>query len=304
MAVRLGYACINLSNPNLSTNRGIQRKTFDAKGVSHCTELAVKNAVDLLEILKWNLANGILVYRMSSDIIPWATEWFLNGTLSTELQSCLAEAGKFAIENSIRLSFHPGPYNCPGSPTESVIAKTVTDLECHSRLMDLLEQPGSPMAKINIHVGGSYGNKAEALSRVVKTYSMMSKGLRSRLTFENDDTPSLYSVKDLYGLYEQIGTPVVFDGHHWEVGSRSGTYQEDFLLALRTWGTTTPTVHWSNSRKLYEDANSPECAHSDKYYKPMLVPDIFSIDIMLESKLKDLSLIQYRKDFYNVQADN
>lgn len=295
--IRLGYACINLSLPGVTINRGMQKKTFLAKGSKYCMDLALANSEDLLRILQWNLANGIMVYRVSSDIVPWATEWLLSSKDLAELETSLRRAGDFATRNGMRLSFHPGPFNCPGSPSAEVVEKTLVDLECHSLVMDLLGQPSSRKAKINIHVGGSYGSKSDTLDRVVSTVSRMSSGLKSRLTLENDDTPSLYSVQDLYRVYESTGIPIVFDGHHWEVGSKSGSYEEDFLRAYSTWDVT-PTFHWSNSRKKYEDQEAPPCAHSDWYYEPMLVPEDRYLDIMLESKKKDLALKKYIGDYY------
>ena len=154
--VRLGYACINmhLADRKITTNRSIQLKTFKAQGYQRCIELAVQNAEDLYRVLEWNLNNGILVYRVSSDIIPWATEWLLDCKHLVELETSLARAGKFAVQHGMRLSFHPGPFNCLGSPNMDVVKKTIADLECHSLTMDMLEQPVNRLAKINIHIGG------------------------------------------------------------------------------------------------------------------------------------------------------
>jgi len=291
---------MHLADTKITTNRSIQLKTFKAHGYQKCLELAVQNAEDLYRVLEWNLEKDILVYRVSSDIIPWATEWLLGCKHLGELETSLARAGKFAAQHGMRLSFHPGPFNCLGSPNGDVVKKTIVDLECHSLTMDMLEQPVNRLAKINIHIGGSYGDKPGALERVVNNFELLSRHTRARLTFENDDTPSLYSVQDLYGVYERIGTSIVFDGHHWEVGSRSGSYSEDFLKAYRTWDVV-PTVHWSNSRREYEEPGAQPSAHSDWYYKPMLVPDGMPVDIMLEAKQKDKALLKYRGDYYGIQ---
>jgi hypothetical protein len=42
----------------------------------------------------------------------------------------------------------------------------------------------------------------------------LSENLRARLTVENDDRESLYTVQDLTYLHEQIGIPIVFDYFH------------------------------------------------------------------------------------------
>jgi UV DNA damage endonuclease len=77
MERRYGYCCINLSlaKDKISTNRGMVKKTFEEKGIAYASELALKNVMDLSKILQWNGNNGIKMYRMSSDIFPWCSEY-------------------------------------------------------------------------------------------------------------------------------------------------------------------------------------------------------------------------------------
>ena len=75
--MKLGYCCINMSNPKLKVNRGMVKKTFTDKGLVYAGELAEKNILDLYEIIKWNVKNNIFLYRMSSDMFPWMSEYEL-----------------------------------------------------------------------------------------------------------------------------------------------------------------------------------------------------------------------------------
>ena len=84
MNYNLGYACINmaLSYPEkgkerITTNRGMIKRTFQQKGLPYASALTLQNAKDLLQILQWNEQHGIKFYRMSSDLIPWASEYDL-----------------------------------------------------------------------------------------------------------------------------------------------------------------------------------------------------------------------------------
>lgn len=55
-------------------SRSCVRRTFDAPGGRAAAgRLALANARDLVPILKWNEAHGIRFFRLSSDILPWAT---------------------------------------------------------------------------------------------------------------------------------------------------------------------------------------------------------------------------------------
>ena len=218
--MRLGYACINMelqaSKPKITCNRGMIRRTFDAKGLPYASELALQNVKDLSEIIKWNHAHGVEVFRMTSCLFPWASEYQLEQLPDYE-QICqaLKAAGDLAKEFGQRLSFHPGPFNVLSSPKEHVVNNCIKDLEHHGEVMDLLGMPRNRWAKINIHVGATYGDKVSALDRWCNNYERLSDAVTTRLTLENDDKASMYSVVDLVEVpYERHGIPVVFDYHH------------------------------------------------------------------------------------------
>lgn len=294
---RYGYACINmtLKEQGITCNRGLQYKTLAEEGITVCGERALLNMQGMLEILKWNLKHDIFVYRLSSRLFPWMTEYSLPELPQwSDIRPLMEECGKVINENGMRVSFHPGPFNNFTSENPRVIKATIKELEAHSEVLDWLDQPQSRQAKINIHMGGIYGDKDSAMKRFSINFPKLSAEATSRFTLENDDKESLYSVADLYKVYEEFGVATVFDGHHWEVGAKSGTYQEDFLKATSTWGDIIPTCHWSNSRKEWEDPESKLAAHTDWYYKTMPVPDI-DLDIVLESKMKELALLKYLK---------
>ena len=76
---RMGYACINMNlsecKPRVTTNRTMIKRTFKDKGLPYASELALQNCKDLLTILKWNNDNGFNFFRLSSDLMPWASEY-------------------------------------------------------------------------------------------------------------------------------------------------------------------------------------------------------------------------------------
>ena len=296
---RYGYACINmeLAEKGITTNRGMVLKTFMEKGTKYAGELALSNLVALKQVLEWNVENNIELYRMTSGLFPWGTEYKLTELPNWgDILPVMEDIGKYCDQNNLRLSFHPGPYNNLGSPEPEVIRKSVKDLEMHSDIMDYMGLSQSRYNKINIHLGGAYGNKDLAIRRFCMHFSKrLSTGLKARLTLENDDRESLYSVRDLYRVYSEVGVPIVFDGHHWQVGAKSGSYQEDLMLAYETWDGITPTLHWSNSRSKWEDPEAKPTAHSDWYYETMSLPNL-DCDIMLESKMKERALVRYLKE--------
>ena len=297
----LGYACINMElsaqKPKVSTNRTMRRKTFDEKGLDYTSELILQNVTDLLTILKWNTANDIHFFRMSSEIFPWASEYEMEDLKDFDaIEEALYEAGLYAEEHDIRLTCHPGPFNKLCSPNEQVVLNTIKDLEINGRMMDLLCQPRSPWAKINIHVGAAYNDKPTALATFCKNFHRLSDAVKTRLTVENDDKESLYSTKELYdGIFKEIGIPIVHDYHHHHLCTGGLSQQDAVELALQTWGDVVPVVHYSQSRAVeHDDQKIRPQAHSDSYWTPI---DTYGhrMDIMLECKHKEIGLFKIRE---------
>ena len=217
-----GYACINMGfsnrpkNKRITTNRTMIRKTFDERGIDYASELALQNVQDLHRILHWNLANDIYFYRLSSNIFPWASEYEMEDLPDYEMIAYHCKRiGEFAKQHGMRLTAHPGPFNKLASPKERVYKLTETDLSVHAKVFDMIGLPRTPYAKLNIHVGAAYGDKPFALDNFCRNFERLPESVRSRLTVENDDKPSLYTTEELYeGVYKRSGIPIVFDYHH------------------------------------------------------------------------------------------
>ena len=298
----LGYACINMGmseqpkKRRVTTNRSMIKRTFQQKGLPYASELALQNCKDLIKILKWNHQNDIHFFRMSSEIFPWASEYQLSDLPDyKEICKALEEAGSFARSVGQRLTCHPGPFNKLTSPKEHVIKNTIRDLEIHGELMDLLGMPRTPWAKLNIHVGATYGDKPFAISNFCRNFEKLPESVKTRLTVENDDRESLYSTAELVDeIHSRIGIPVVHDFHHHLFTNRGMSQKEALGLACKTWGDVTPVVHYSESRA--QEHNNPKIkpqAHSDMIFNYI---DTFGYDvhIMIEAKHKELALLEYR----------
>ena len=293
--MRIGYACINmtLAEQSITTNRGMIRKTFDAKGLPYVSELSLQNVRDLVEVIKWNQKNGINLYRMSSDMFPWSSEYSFDDLPDiTKIKNIMSGLGNLVKQYGHRLTFHPGPFNVLASPNEDVVRKTVSELNKHSEIMDMLNLPVSPFSKINIHVGGAYGNKKDALKRWVDNFKLLGENTKKRLTVENDDKPNMFTVKDLLYIHEQTNIPIVFDYHHHSCHNDGMSTEDALKLAVATWPKNiTPTVHISEPR---DEKNFR--AHHD-YIQNKVETYGYDLDLMFESKAKELSILEYPKKF-------
>ena len=327
MAKQLGYACINmeLSAQGVSCNRSMIRRTFDAKGISYCSELILENLRNLTKIVSWNNQNNIKVYRMSSDMMPWMSEYELTDLPDFDkISNLLRGIGKLAMDNGQRLSFHPGQFCVLASPNEEVVLNAMNELNKSAQIMDLMGLPKSRMAKINIHVGGAYGDKKSALERFCKNFLRLQPSAQARLTVENDDKANMYSVKDLYeGVYKVVGIPIVFDYYHHKFCTGDMTEEEALKLAVSTWPKgVKPCTHYSESRRkeqkliiesickknnitmeqmhdfptlaayYKEFSKIKEQAHSD-YITEEINDYGLDIDVVVEAKAKELAVKKY-----------
>ena len=301
-----GYACINEtlgSGPKktrVTTNRSMIKRTFKEKGIKYASELALQNVKDLITILAWNEKNDIKFYRMSSDIFPWCSEYnYYDLPHYKEIKYWLRYAGDYAKECGHRLTFHPGPFCCLASPNFEVVEKTYKELNNHSRIFDMMGFEPSHYNKINIHVGGTYGDKDKTAKRFIENFLRpggLDENTKKRFTLENDDKASMWSTKEIYDyIHHETGIPIVFDYHHHRFCTGGLTEQEALELAASTWPPwIKPVVHVSESRAIEQgDPKIRKQAHSDYIKKPVESYGQ-NHDIMLECKKKELALLKLR----------
>ena len=295
--MNLGYACINtvLSANNIMTNRTMRRKTFDAKGIDYVSELALKNIIDLKTIVQWNNEMKVKLFRLSSGIFPWSDDYKVEDLKDySEISNLMLEIGEIATDAGQRLTMHPGPYNCLASPTQKVVDKTIRELNSHSKQFNMFGFKPSNYNKINIHVGGAYGDKASTLTRFCENFELLNDDTKKRLVIENDDSPNEYSVKDLYeGIYQVIGIPITFDYFHHKFNTGDLNEEQALKLAATTWPEgITQCCHYSESRrKEFLDESIRPQAHSDIIYNKIQTYGL-KPDIVVEAKLKEQAIFQ------------
>jgi UV DNA damage endonuclease len=298
---RLGYCCINetLAVSNISANRGMVKRTFESRGLEYVSELAIQNLEDMLKILKWNQEHGIKLYRVTSNLFPWMSEYEITELPRFDtIQQLLLECGTFAKQNDQRLTFHPGPFNVLGSPSSAAIKKTIKDLNQHAQIFDLMGLEVSTYYPVNIHVGGSYDDKPGTLNRFCENFQLLSQSAQKRLVVENDDKLSTYSVWELFnGIHQKIGIPITFDYHHHRFNGSDLSESDALILASSTWQVK-QLVHYSSCKKTFEDPNSNPRAHADWIYEKINTYGLY-MDIELEAKAKELAVLDYLRRLNN-----
>lgn len=305
--MRHGYCCINLSinegrkdKERIYTNRSLTKKTFEELGISRASELALMNVKDLSAIIDWNESAGIKMFRMSSDMFPWCSEYELTDLPDyNEIHQIMSETGQRAKSYGQRLTFHPSHFCVIASLREDVVEKSFKELRQHAEIMDMMGLDQSFHYPINIHVNTSKPSLQEAADRFCQAYSRLPENVKNRLVLENDDTPSGFTPIDLYNLiHRKISVPITFDYlHYYCHPSDDFSEREALEISVSTWPEgVTPITHYSESRKLNEDENSKLLAHTDWIWTENIETYGLEIDIEFEVKMKDSALLKYLKN--------
>ena len=296
--MNIGYACINMTlGKKVTTNRSMVKKTLNARGLDYVSELTLLNARDIIKILQWNKANKINLFRLSSAIVPWGDKLDLTQLKDYKaIKAALKEAGDYATANGIRITSHPGPFVVLTSPKDTVVHNAICDLELHGKIFDMMGLSKTHYNAINIHCNGVYGDKQSAMDRFCENFNKLSDSVKTRLTVENDDKATMYSVKDLMYLHKKVDIPIVFDYHHHQFCTGDLTEEAALKLAATTWPEgITQLTHYSESKALHENNSKikPQ-AHADYINK---LPDTYGIDIDIEveAKAKELAILPFIK---------
>lgn len=186
----LGLVCITDSQD--VRYRTVTRKRLlqhdEAAQHALLAELYQANLDRLENALAYCSREHIRLYRMPSGIFPFADEPMgreLLGTFSEQL----ARAGQSATGSGIRLVMHPDQFVVLNSDSSGVVDNSIKILAMHADIMDLLTQPRSPWALLEIH-GGKSGRSRELIERI----ATLPDGIRLRLGLENDEYA--YSAED------------------------------------------------------------------------------------------------------------
>jgi len=225
--VRIGYPCINRTLPC----RGPRTFRLRSYSPERFRETVAGNLECLEKVLRWNAAHDIGFFRISSDIIPFASHPVCRFPWPRVFRPVLARLGGIIRRHGMRISMHPDQFVLVNARSERVFADSRRELEYHARLLDLLGLPLT--AKVQVHVGGVYGNKPASRARFVERWRQLPRSVRRRLVIENDDR--LYTVADCLEISGQTGIPVVFDCFHHQLNPDGSETADALRRCAATW---------------------------------------------------------------------
>lgn len=292
----LGLVCITTSDAvrfrTVTRKRLLQLAETEQEKVLR--ELYADNLKRLDKAIDFCCANNIKLYRMTSALFPFADTDLGEAVLHSMAEE-LRNTGDRAISLNIRLVLHPDQFVVLSSDKLSVVANSIKILATHALILDMLQQPRSPYALMNIH--GGKGDRASQLTSVIRD---LPESIRSRLTFENDEYA--YSSSELLEVCLDTSVPMVFDAHHHVIHEHLASYDDpsvaEMLAAARTsWSVPEwQLVHISNGREFFADPR-----HSDLITE---MPNCYyqAPWIEVEAKFKELAIEKLRAEWLSANV--
>lgn len=290
--MRLGYPCVSLLL-NRTTNHDCTLRTATPERLR---ALIAQNLADLRMILEHNLAQGWLMFRIGSSVIPFASHPVNTLDWQEEFSADLAAIGAFARQHGMRLSFHPGQYTVLNAPDPTVVERAKAEIAYSAAFLDALGMDTA--CKIVIHLGGAYGDRQAALRRFVEMVNSLEERSRRRLVIENDER--IWSPADALWVSERTGLPVVFDNLHYQANPGPGELDELLARIFATWDPGVdgpPKVHFSSQAADGRPGHHADYADPAEFQAWVERWSRFGdFDLMLEAKAKDRALQALRRE--------
>jgi len=294
--IKIGYPCVNLS---ISCKAN---KKFKLTSLNHnkIIETVSHNLHCLKETLLFNIENNILFFRLSSDAIPFASHDNFDFNWQEYFKRDFEEIGAIIAANKIRISAHPGQFTVLNSPDNKVVKKAIKELQYHLDFFKAFNL--DKKAKIQIHVGGVYGDKPASIKRFIENYKNLSEEIKNHLVIENDDVS--YSLKDCIEINKETGIPVVFDVFHHLILNNGETIKDALETAQSTWKEKDGLMMVDYSSQKPEERAGTHCDHIDMTDFMVFLEIIreidFECDVMLEIKDKEISAVKALRALKNL----
>jgi UV DNA damage endonuclease len=281
--MRIGYPCINRSigcSPS---------KTFRLASYSddRLRETVAANLTCLRKILAYNVEHGLLFHRITSDLVPFASHPICTFSWYEYFSDTFAELGGYCRDHGFRISMHPDQFVLLNAHDNVILDRSIDELMYHVQVLDLMGLDRT--AKVQIHVGGVYGDKAASMDRFVENYRHLDPSITSRLVIENDER--LYSVANCCEIHQRTGIPVLFDFFHHSLFNHGEPLAEILTAVRETWKVHDglPMVDYSSQEQTKRTGAHAEQIDPDDFQKFLVASRPHDFDLMLEIKDKEKS---------------
>ncbi|UCD05625.1 MAG: UV DNA damage repair endonuclease UvsE [candidate division WOR-3 bacterium] len=284
--MKIGYPCINRSM-NCKSDRTFRLRNYSE---ARLIETVGQNLQCLYRILEYNIPKRIHFFRITSDLVPFASHPVNKYGWQEFFRREFLKIGNLVRQHSLRISMHPDQFTLINSIDPLIFKRSVAELEYHADVLNLM---GLDMdAKIQIHVGGVYGEKKKSMRRFVSRYKRLTRRVRKRLVIENDEHN--YKLTECLALSRETNIPVLFDAYHHERNNDGESIAECLKEAGKTWKSSDgiPMIDYSQQKKGATKGAHAESIDIVKFRRFLEKSLPYDFDIMLEIKDKEKSALK------------
>jgi UV DNA damage endonuclease len=281
--MRIGYPCINRSI-GCTASRTFRLASYTEERMR---ETVRGNLTCLEKILAYNVMHGMLFFRITSDLVPFASHPVCTFPWQDEFAGVFEKTGEYIRQHGFRISLHPDQFVLLNAPDKGVLQRSIDDLGYQVKLLDLMGLDRS--AKVQVHVGGVYGDKPAAIDRFVKQYDLLETAIRDRLVIENDER--LYTLSDCLAIHELTGIPVIADTLHHSLSNNGEQFTALLDPVRRTWKRRDgiPMVDYSSQEPGKRTGAHAMHIEAEDFLRFLRETSPADFDIMLEIKDKEKS---------------
>ena len=283
--MRIGYPCINRSI-GCSPSRTFRLASYSDERVKKTVDA---NLFCLFKILLYNVDFGMLFFRITSDLIPFASHPVCSFPWRKHFADEFQRIGEYAGTHRFRISMHPDQFVLLNAPDTGILERSIADLTYQSQVLDLLGLDDS--AKLQIHVGGVYRNKTASMERFIRNYERLDETIRQRLVIENDER--LYTISDCLTIHERTGIPVLLDIFHHAINNNNEKTVDILGPVGATWKKSDgiPMVDYSTQQPGKRAGAHAESIDQKDFQSFLHLSLPYDFDIMLEIKDKEKSTL-------------
>lgn len=287
--MKIGYPCIN-QQLKCTTNSSFRLSSYSTERLISTVH---KNLQCLQKILAFNIAHGLLFFRIGSVLVPFASHPVCTFDWKKHFKKDFKRIGEFIKKNKVRISMHPDQFILINAVDQKIIDRSIAELQYHCDVLDAMGLDCS--AKVQIHVGGVYGDKNTAIERFITNYYRLAKRIRDRLVIENDD--HLYSVKDCLAISKETKCPVIFDNLHHQYLNNGEAMREALELCAKTWHKKDGIAMVDYSSQQKNARRGAHAIHLNRVHFKQFIEKTHGLhfDIMLEIKDKETSALKAKR---------
>lgn len=290
MLIRLGYVSISKTLDGITSSSTITITNFNRnKDYNKLDKVIISNLEALIDILKYNIANNIYFYRITSNLIPLATFKEISFDYINKYTRYYKEISTLINSNNLRVDMHPGQFCVINSTKKDVVESSIDILEYHYNLLNAMNVDKKILI---IHIGGNTFGKDKSITRFINNFKKLPKYLQECIAIENDD--KIFDIEDCLKISNIINVPVVLDCHHFLCNNNGEDIEKYLSRIFSTWKDINPKIHFSSPKNKKEYRSHHDYIDSSKFIEFINILKKYDndVDIMIEAKAKDEAMFK------------